>query len=1015
VGDADADGAFIGRHDELTRLATALGRAGAGGGRTIVIGGEAGIGKTHLIERFATDARMGGAQVLVGACIEFGGQGVPFAPFVEALRRLFREVEPGRVPATFGPGRRGLARLLPELDERPSDAPPATEPDRSGQARLFELVLEMVERISRATPVLLIVEDLQWADADTRDLITFLVRHLRSARVLTVLTVRTDDSDHADRLLPYLAELERDDWVERLDLRSFDRAEVGRLLTIGVGQPPSADLLNDILARSGGNPFYAEQLMAMVQGNGGQEGTLPQRLQDVLEARLSVLPAAALETVRAAAAAGQRIDDAMLLAGIGTAYPELTAALRVAVDRDVLVSVDQSRGGAGGFTFRHPLLQEVAYRQLLPGERVHLHGRYAAHLAARRTEDPGITASELAFHLDGARQYGEAVPALIEAGGVAERAFAFGQAGQFYQRALALMDGSVAHEEIRDVDRIRVMQRAAECALLTGRHQRAMELGGQAIALLEGTDQADAGRLVTLQERYRWYLWESGDQAAAEVAVAEALERIPSAPPSTARARALAQAAGLRMEAGDVTLAIRLAEEAIALARTVHAPAEEALAGGILGWCQAISGDVDLGTQTYRDALAIAERLGGAEGVALGHANLAALLDRVGRTEASLAVALEGYAVVRRLGVSRTYGGALLGQAAKALFDLGRWPEALATADEGLDLDPVGRAAIELHLARARIDASQGRTTNAAAHLARARVLSDTPGLESSYGPSLVAGEADLARREGRYDQVRAAVDEGIGYVADDRPLDPALGWLAETALGAEADIAARARARNDGPALAEAEARSERIIAMVRRAAGTPAASVDSRRDGLLALCEAEARRASGKAASADWAQVADLWTTRHRPHAAAYARFREGEAVLGLRGDRAAAAVALREAHASASHLGATSLRIQIEELAGHARIDLRGASEVSTDRGARDGSNTFDLTDREAEVIRLVAAGWSNQQIADALFITRKTASVHVSNILGKFGVRNRGEAAAIAHRLGMVADTPPSQGA
>jgi len=1007
VGDAAADGQFIGRGEELARLNARFRSARDGEGGTIIVGGEAGIGKTHLLEQFAAEARTAGAQVLTGACIDFGGRGLPFAPFVEAMRALLRSIEPGRVPATFGPGRRGLARLLPELDPNPAAPVSEGEIERSGQARLFELVRDLIERISTSMPVVLIVEDIQWADDDTRDLLAFLVRHLRSARVVTALTVRTDDPDHDDRVQPYLAELERDDWVERIDLRSFDRPEVARLLTIGAGHPPTPDLLDEILARSGGNPFYAEQLMAMGLDDGRNDGSLPQRLRDVLEARLSELPSTALETVRAAAAAGRRIDDGMLSAALGFEYRELTDALRIAVDRAVLVAVDDTGGGAGGYAFRHPLLQEVAYGQLLPGERDHLHLAFAAHLADHRASDPGITASELAFHLDGAHRYREAVPFLIEAGGVAERAFAFGQAGRLYERALELAAQSDLPDIGGETDRVQVMWRAAECALLTGTHQRAIELGRAAIAMVERAGESDPTRLVALRERFRWYLWESGDQAAAEVAVNEALVRIPAEPPSAPRARALAQAAGLRMEAGDLTAAMRLAHEAIAVGRTVGAPAEEALAGGILGWCQAVSGDVDVGTDTFRAALAIAERLGGVEGVALGHANFAALLDRIGRTESSLAVALDGYASVRRFGVSRTYGGALLGHAAKALFDLGRWQEASSIADEGLDLDPVGRAAIELHLARARIDANQGRYAEATTHLARARLLSDTPGLLGSYGPSLLVGEADLARREGKLDVVRGAVDAGIGFVADDRPLDPALGALAETALGAEADAASIARSRQDSAGLAKALARVEAIIAIVKRAADSPAIVVDARRDAVLAHCEAEARRAEGPSDGSDWQAVAANWDALGRPHPAAYARFRQGEALLGSRGSRAEAAAALRDAHDVATALEASPLRKDIELLARHGRIDLGKTSQVVSD--------AFDLTERESEVIRLVAAGWSNQQIADALFITRKTASVHVSNILGKFGVSNRVEAAAIAHRLGMTMGSPPSQGA
>ena len=1009
MGDAPDGSQFIGRVGELTRLKAALAAATAGTGRTVIVGGEAGIGKTRLLEQFMAAARVDGARVLGGACIEFSGRGLPYAPFVEALGSLVRSVEAARLPALLGPGRRGLARLLPELDERATEAAVEPDTDRGGQARLFELVLDVIERISQSAPLVLVVEDLQWADDDTRDLLAFLLRHLRSARILTVLSVRSDGADGDDWLLPFLAELERDDRVDRIELSPFDRRELSQLLASKADHNPSAELVDDILTRSGGNPFYADQLSAMVRSDSRAGDTIPPRLHDVLAARMAGLPSTALEVVRASAAAGRRVDDDMLAAVLGLPVRELTDALRTAIDHGILATVEDT-GGSSAYTFRHALLREVAYGQLLPGERIRLHAAFADQLLARGDQGADVEASELAYHLDGARQFRHAVPVLIEAGEVAERAFAYGQAGRQYARALHLWDQSGIDDVTTGLDRVWVMQRAAECALLSGAHDRAIELGRGAIALLERADQADPARLGMLNERFRWYIWESGDRAAAERAVADAVQRIPAEPPSAARARVLAQAAGLRMEAGDLGAAMRLAGDAMALARAVGAAAEEALAGGILGWCQAASGDIDLGTSTYRHALSIAERLGGAEGIALGHSNLAALLDRVGRTVASLEVALDGYAIVRRLGVSRTYGGVLLGHAAKALFDLGRWTEAIARVDEGLALDPLGRGALELHLARARIDAGQGRYPEAAEHLARVRELAHSTGLTGALGPSILATEADLAQRQGRLDDVRAAVGRGFGLVADDRSLDPALGWLAGIGLRAEADAAELARARHDADGLTTATARATEIAAVVMRASTRPAIAADARLDAMLALCMAERRRLDGPGDGSDWGEVAKHWDALHRPHRAAYAQFRQAEALLGSHGSRADAAASLRMAHGVAVALGADPLCSEIELLARYARIEVadRVGLDTPLPRAADLVSNDPGLTERESEVIRLVAAGWSNQEIGDALFITRKTASVHVSNILGKLGVRNRVEAAAIAHRLGMAED-------
>jgi DNA-binding CsgD family transcriptional regulator len=442
------------------------------------------------------------------------------------------------------------------------------------------------------------------------------------------------------------------------------------------------------------------------------------------------------------------------------------------------------------------------------------------------------------------------------------------------------------------------------------------------------------------------------------------------------------------------------------MARTLGAPAEEALAGGILGWCQAVLGDVETGTASYRAALAIAERLGGPEGIALGHARLAALLDRVGHAQPSVTAALDGYAIVRKLGVSRTYGGTLLAQAAKAAYDLGRWEYAKSLAEEGLELDPVGRAATELHLVSARIDSQQGRTDDAFRHLEMARTLCQAPGLADVYGAALLAETADMARRRGDLHAVRAAIDAGIASMSDDRLLDPALGWLAETGLGAEADGIFLGR-RSD--AEREALARVSKIWDLVRRASDSPPIVIDVRRDAFLAICAAEVSRAHREHAPALWQSAAVAWLALARPYPAAYARYRRAEAILASRGPRSEATADLRAAHGMATVLGALPLRGDIETLARQARIELaeeRERPDEPIDEASPGAA--LGLTEREAEVIRLVAAGWSNQQIADALFITRKTASVHVSNIMGKLGAQNRVEAAAVAHRLGLAAE-------
>ena len=1006
---------LIGRGAELARLEAALDAAVAGHGATVILGGEAGIGKSRLAGRLAKTARERDATVLSGACLPAGSGAIPYAPFVEALRGLTRSVEPARLAALLGPARNEVARLLPEVAPRSDDAPTRLEFDRAGQTRLFEAVLGVIERQARHGPVVLLVEDIQWADDGTRGLLGFLSRNLRDAPVLLLVTFRTGEADRRDRALAFVAELERDEWVTRLDLKGLDRRDVAALLRALADNPPSAATVDDVIGRTAGNPFYVEQLAVTLAG-GDHGHDLPPELRDVLLARLASLPADTQRLLRAASAAGRRVDEALLAAVLEVPDQAVADALRPAISQGILVDADPDDGDFGGYSFRHALLAEIADGELLHGERDRLHAAFGGELE-RRGEIGGtpVTPAELAYHWVAARDPVRAVPALLAAGAAAEQVYAFAEARRHYERALELWERAAKPLD-GPRDRVAVLQRAAECSVLTGAYDRAVELGRMAIAEAEAAvadpaaeatpghahGHGDRNRLGALHERLRWYLWEAGDRAAAQEAVSEALRLVPEAP-TVARARVLAQAAGLRLLGGDPAGAATVAREAIALAQAAPAPAEEAFALGVLGWAEAVTGDVDRGVATFRQGMAIAERLGGVEGIALGHANLATMLDRVGRTEASLEAAREGYAVAKRLGVPRTYGGVLLGHVAKALFDLGRWDEAAAAADEGLELDPVGRSAIWLHLNRARVDTNQGRFDAAEQHLRQARDLDARSERDTTYRAGLVAAVAELAAWQRRLPVVRAAVEEALASLDADVPFDPALGWLAWHALRAEAQAAEAAKARQDGRALADVDAHVRPIADRLLRV-GERVATTDPRRVAVAGLCRLELERIAGRPDPAEILRTAASWDELGRPAPAAYARYRAAEALLASNGDRAEAAAALRAAHAGAAHLGAAPLRREIEQLARHARIEITAGARSDQD-GAADPTG---LTEREREVIRLVAAGRSNQQIADTLFITRKTASVHVSNILGKLGVENRVEAAAVAHRLGLAGE-------
>ncbi|MBF8289402.1 MAG: family ATPase [Chloroflexi bacterium] len=1005
----------MGRGAELAHLRAILGDIAPGAGRTVVVGGEAGIGKSRLLGRLADIASADGATVLEGACLGSADDGIPYAPFVEILRELVRATPPERLPALLGPSRAELARLVPDLITRAADVPAPSELDRGAQARLFELILGVFERLAATTTLVVVIEDIHWADRSTRDLLGFLVRALRDSRVLILLTMRTDERGDAVGNLAFVAELEREEQVDRLDVHAFGREDVEAQIEALLDAAPEPSAVDRLLARSDGNPFYVEEL---VLAGGEVERDLPPVLRDVLAARIGSLTEPARNVLRAAAAAGRRIDDELLAAVLDLPVRALGDALRESVASGVLVRREQRDGPM--VEFRHALLQEVVSAELFPAERLALHAAFAAALEARAAAGSITAPAEIARHWDAARRPDRALSPTILAAQAAEQVYAFGEAQRLWTRAEALAraapDAAAALAIAPDV----LLGSAADSAVLAGSYRDAVTLGQAALRAVDA--DADPARAGDLHDRLRWYLWEAGDRPAAAAAVEAALRLIPSDVPSVARARALGQHAGILLFAGSYEAAADEARAAIEIALAADAPGEAALALGVLGWSLAVLGDPEAGLARFREGMAIAERLESVEGMALSALNLTSLLDRIGRTTESLETAATGYATTERLGVARTYGGLLLGFRAKAEFLLGRWDAADASTVSGLARGATDRPELWLSVNRARLLTARGAWTDAGSLLRRARAIEERLGGTEFLTP-LLAAESELAAWEGRLEDVRRAGQRGFELASRPGPPDPSLAWLGATLLRAEADAVERRSGRRSALS-SNRNTADEGVAAIVagidRAIQAAMGGSVEmlagsGRGRALFVLFSAERSRLLGHDEAANWDRAAQAWTAADRPYPAAYARFREAAATLAAGGPRTKAAEALGAAARTGRALGAVPLVRLVEALARQARITLDGATD-GRGAGERGGAGTagtaaaLRLTSREMEVLRLVAGGWTNQQIAEALFITRKTASVHVSNILGKLGVEHRGAAAAAAHRLGLAADTP-----
>ncbi len=996
---------LIGRSVEFERLRTALRRARDGQSSAIVVAGEAGVGKTRLVSEFADFADRDGAVVLSGGCIVLGDGALPYAPVVEALRGLVRRLSPDELDAIVGNGRADLARLVPDLG-------PAADDDGSGldsgsaQGRLFEMLLGVLDRLAAMAPVVFIVEDLHWSDRSTRDLIGFLVRNLRDVRVALVLTYRSDELHRRHPLLPFLAELDRSGRVERLEVAPFDRSESAQQLRAIAGHDLDADLVESIHSRSGGNAFFAEELLVATGTERG--GELPSTLRDLLLARVTELAEPTQELLRVASAAGQRVDPALLAAAADLDEAALYDALRECVNRQVLVP-DPS-AGRERYAFRHALLQEAVYDDLLPGERTRLHAAFARTLEASAAGDP-TRAAELAYHwyaahdlpraLESAAVAGDrrGTPLRVPGGPRPVRAGA-GALGAGPRRR-----GPGRARPDRDSWPRRRGSPASTTRRAPSRWSRPRSDSSTRRPIRHGPacSTSDSGAAPGSPARVKWRRRRIGPR----------VRLIPPEPPSVARARAMAGLAQILMLGARFEESRTWANDALAAARAVGARDIEGHALNTRGIGRSTLGEIDEGIEDIRVALEIAEEVGSVDDIGRAHANLVFVLDVAGRLEEAVEAAWVGVHTSERLGLMRFFGTHLLCGIAEYQYRLGRWDASEDALRRAADIGPLGINEILEQELLGRLAMSRGRFAEAAERLRPLASLAERAADVQFIGP-VQCTLTELALWEGRPDDAASQVATAIrlvGFTPEVR-----IGEVYALGVRANADAAELARARRALEPLDHATATGDALIDGIRRRheeVVAHRAPLARQSEAWLRLCEAEGTRLHRKPSPAAWATAVGAWDGLGRPYLAAYARYREAEARLAAKGDRAAATTTLRLALETATRLDAAPLVREITGLASRARLTLEpDEPEGAGDIAVADAAADLGLTPREQEVLALVAYGRTNRQIAAELFISENTAGVHVSNILGKLDVKGRGEAAALAYRLGLVdAGTDP----
>ncbi|MGA5899570.1 helix-turn-helix transcriptional regulator [Streptomyces venetus] len=1003
---------FVGRAAELGTLDEVLAGAAGGDPQALLVGGEAGVGKTRLLEEFAGAARRRGAVVALGGCVEIGADGLPFAPFSTALRALRREL-PAQLAAAAAGQEEELARLLPEIGT--AAAREAARHDEDSMARLFELTARLLERVAAEHTVVLALEDLHWADASTRHLLSYLFRTLRTGRLVVLATYRSDDIHRRHPLRPLLAELDRLRTVRRIELARFNREEVCLQVAGILAQEPDADQVDAIFERSDGNAFFVEEL-AVAAHEGCRTG-LTDSLRDLLLVRVERLPETAQQVARIVAEGGSTVEYRLLSAVARLAEDDLIEALRTAVNASILAPAP----GGDGYRFRHSLVREAVSDDLLPGERSRLNRRYAEALESDPTLVPADQrATRLASYWYHAHDPAKALPAVLDASVEARHRHAYSEQLRLLERAMELWDAApdTVRRTLRPADfaeayplelperrggTLDLLAEAAVAGRLCGERERALKITKRALRLLDEEDGPPSSSQLRSSRgdphRAAWF-WIQRSRLVQSLArgdgwkeIATAQDLVRGLPPSEVHAEVLATVAHWSMLHRPGPEALTAAERAVEYARMVGADDIASNARLTLGGLMVEAGQIEAGLTHLFEVKDEVVARGLAAIAGRSHVNLPSTLEGIGRSEEAVGILREGLVLTGRMGL-RDAEGWVWGNLAESLISLGRWDEAAEAAvnaqRRGQSAGPQGAAAIH----RAFLALARGQVPEAARHLAEGR---------ASYGPHDPMPQHDLpiacltirvAVAEGRLADARTELARAL--TSGFPPGTQRYAWpLLLEAATAEADARTLPAAR-DG----REEALAGIFEAVKRLTTNAPVWLAHEQ------WVRAELLRAEGRSTPDTWSQVVTAFEPLERPYDLARVRYRLAESLLtggGEYDERDRATELLRLAHAVARHLGARPLADAAAALAQRARLPLTSGPEPAA--APADPAGALGLTSRERDVLRLVTAGHTNRRIAEELFISPKTASVHVSNILAKLGVSGRGEAAALAHRLGL----------
>ncbi len=963
---------LIGREPALAALGEALGGV-ADAGSLVLVRGEVGIGKTRLLEEFA--ARVAEeAHVVRGGCVE----GVSYAPWTEALRRLLSAADVVAADDLPRRVRSEIARLLPHLSLAETDA--ASGDESGGQHLLFEAVVELLAHVASRRRLVLVVDDLHWVDPASSALLRYVANNLGRAPILLVVTYRAEDAAAERDLIAQLARLA----TRQIALTPLAEDSTAEMAEILLGPDASPADIQRIAHDADGSPLFVEELVAAIGTTG-----VPQTVRDLMLARFSGLDEPGRQLVRTAAVIGETPPQAWLAAAAGLDNNATRGAARAAVDRGLLIA------GADGtsYSFRHALLRQAVLDEVLPDERVALHHAIAAALTAHPAVAVGVDRiSELARHWDAARDASSALQWLVAAADQAGQRFAFEAAFDDYERALSWWESVDDAPAVAGLDHAALLLDAADAAGLAGHIGRAADL---ARAGLDEAYALDASRGVEAAGRVYPLMW-AADRAQElfDFATTTLLPVLDRADPA-ARARFLVSRVEHLVRSATPAEVREPAAQMMAALQGLSDPVLEARAYFVSAWCHEAYGDFERVEAEYERAAEIARSANAPSMLALVLYNHAAFKIDFPDLQGSVALLDEVDALIERFGLRRylVVSRCSRSQALSMQGDLAGAAAAMASID---DVFTEGLEAWVRAAGRAHVDFTAGNSDAVLGGLRPDAVGAAAP-KDSDIVIETEMLRADALAWNGDVEGARRAVDRGEAAVAAEHYRETCWhGRLAMVGTRVEADSAVTAMGSQSIGAIENAQARAAEIVAAWETAVALlarPCPLLDAYTLGI----DAEMGRLRREEVVTRAHRAAEAFAVIGLPYYATYFRWREAEAMLDA-GERPPAAEVLKRARATATTHGFAGLDAAIVALARAHQLRLGPA------RTTVDGDEALSV--RELEVLRLVASGKSNPDIAEALFISRRTAAAHVSNILRKLDATSRLEAVSEAHRRAIV---------